>query len=189
MDYYELLGVARGASADDIKKAFRRKAHKLHPDKGGDAEEFKKVNEAYRVLSDPELKARYDQFGSAEPQFGGYGGYQGGGFDFNQAGFGGFGDIFGDLFGAALANIQAEVQISIPQAVLGDKIDLRVGSEKVQLDIPPGCQDGQQVVFRGKGKPYRNGRGDLTIILRVVVPRRLSRKEKDLYEELRNLQS
>ncbi|MEI8004207.1 MAG: DnaJ domain-containing protein, partial [Methanothrix sp.] len=171
-DYYQILGVGKTASEDEIKRAFRRKAHEHHPDKGGDAEQFKKVNEAYQVLSDPEKKARYDQFGEAGVNGngfpGGAGGFRGGDFGgFQDFGFsfggGGLGDIFSDMFGAAMANIQAEVQISVVQAVLGDKIELRVGSERVVMEIPAGTQDGQQIVFRGKGKAYRGGKGDLTI--------------------------
>lgn len=109
-DYYDLLGVSKSASADEIKTAFRKKAHEHHPDKGGDAEKFKELNEAYQVLGNPEKRQRYDQFGSAAFNggggngaggFGGFGGFQnGGGFgnmDFEDLGdiFGGFGDIFG----------------------------------------------------------------------------------------------
>jgi len=192
-DYYKILGVSKSASADEIKKAFRKKAHEHHPDKGGDTATFNKVNEAYQTLSDPQKRQQYDTYGAAGPT-GGFGGGQPGGFggfqqgDFGGFGFqGGFGDLFSDMFGAAMANVQAEVQISVPQAVLGDTVELRVGDEKLKLVIPPGTQDGESAAFRGKGKQYRGGRGDLTIILRVIIPRRLSRKEKELYEELRRV--
>ena len=106
-DYYEVLGVAKNASEEDLKKAYRKQAKKYHPDLNpGDKEaeaKFKEVNEAYEVLSDKEKRARYDQFGFAgvDPSYGaGAGGPGAGGF----GGFGGMGgvdlnDIFGDLFG------------------------------------------------------------------------------------------
>ena len=106
-DYYEVLGLKKGATEDEIKKAFRKMAMKYHPDKNpGDKtaeESFKEVNEAYSVLSDPDKKSKYDRFGHAgvdpnagfgEGGFGGFGGWASGG------GFGGFEDIFGDLFGS-----------------------------------------------------------------------------------------
>ena len=99
-DYYQILGVGKSANADEIKSAFRKLAHQHHPDKGGDAEKFKELNEAYQVLGDKEKRARYDQFGSADgPQgFGGFG--QGaGGFSFDPSMFEEFGDIFGGMFG------------------------------------------------------------------------------------------
>jgi curved DNA-binding protein len=193
-EYYDILGLKQSASADEIKRAFRKKAHEHHPDKGGDQEQFKKINEAYQTLSDDQKRRQYDALGGNPAGQGGFGGGGAGfdGFDFNFGGFGGqqggFGDFFSDMFGAALANIQAEVQISVAQAVLGDTIELRVGDERVKLEIPAGTQDGQQMVYRGKGKPYRNGKGDLTIILRVLIPRRISKQERELYEKLRGLQ-
>ena len=99
-DYYEVLGVERNASADEIKKAYRKKAIQYHPDKNpGDKEaeeKFKEAAEAYDVLSDPQKKARYDQFGHAGMQ--GQGGFSGGGFSMEDI-FSQFGDIFGSAFG------------------------------------------------------------------------------------------
>ncbi len=99
-DYYELLGLQKGASDDDIKKAFRKQALKYHPDRNPDnkeaEEKFKEINEAYQVLSDPQKKAQYDQFGTTDFNSGGGSG-DFGGFDFSD--FGGFGDIFGSFFG------------------------------------------------------------------------------------------
>lgn len=185
-DYYGILGVSKTASPEEIKKAFRKKAHELHPDKGGDAAAFKKVNEAYQALSDPQKRQQYDTYGTADPtqaagRGAGFGGFEGFGFG------GGLGDIFTDMFSAAMANVQAEVQITVPQAVLGDSLELRVGQEKIVLSIPPGTPDGQSFLFRGKGQSYGRGRGDLTLIVRVVIPRRLSRKERELYEQLKKL--
>ena len=103
-DYYEVLGLKKGASDDEIKKAFRKMAMKYHPDKNpGDKsaeEKFKEINEAYAVLSDPDKKDKYDRFGHAgvDPNAGFGGGGFGGGF----GGFGGFEDIF-DMFGGAFS--------------------------------------------------------------------------------------
>ncbi len=99
-DYYKILGIDKSASQDDVKRAFRKLAHEHHPDKGGDAEKFKEINEAYQALGDAEKRQRYDQFGSADgPQ--GFGGFGGGGFPggFDPSMFEEFGDIFGSMFG------------------------------------------------------------------------------------------
>ena len=132
-DYYEVLGVEKNADEAAIKKAYRVLAKKYHPDmnpgdKNAEAK-FKEASEAYAVLSDPEKRRQYDQFGHAA--FDGPGGGAGG-FDFNSADFGDiFGDIFGDFFGGGArsranhngpmkgANIRTSVRISFEEAVFG----------------------------------------------------------------------
>lgn len=135
-DYYEVLGVDKNADDAAIKKAYRALAKKYHPDMNpGDAEaekKFKEASEAYAILSDPEKKRQYDQYGHAafEGGAGGAGGF--GGFDFNSADFGDiFGDIFGDLFGGGRrggranngpmkgANLRTSVRITFEEAVFG----------------------------------------------------------------------
>jgi molecular chaperone DnaJ len=132
-DFYNVLGVEKGASKDEIKKAFHKLAHKLHPDKnGGDDTKFKEANEAYQTLMDDKKRATYDQFGSEGPQ-GGFGGQQGfGGFDFSgfqqQGGdFGDLGDIFSEFFGggrngsrpARGRDISTEMNISFIDSMFG----------------------------------------------------------------------
>jgi molecular chaperone DnaJ len=147
-DYYDVLGVSKGASADEIKKAFRRKAVELHPDKqGGDEAKFKEINEAYEVLKDSSKRQRYDQFGhagvggasgSGDP-FGGFGNQSGQNvnFDFGDLGLG---DIFGSFFGggqnggrqqrrARGNDIETRIEISFEEAVFGTEVDLRLNIE------------------------------------------------------------
>lgn len=195
-DYYDILGVSKTASVEEIKQAYRRMAQKHHPDKGGGKEaeaRFKEINEAYQVLGDAGKRASYDQFGSAEgPQFGGGTGGFGFGardFDFSQGfGFtGGIGDIFEGLFSQAMSQVQAEVEISIPQAVLGDTLHFQMDGKPIEFSIPPGTQDGSQFHLRGKGRSFRGGVGDLIIVTRVRVPKRLNREQRVLYEQLKGL--
>ena len=146
-DYYEVLGVSKTASADEIKKAFRKAAVKYHPDKdGGDEAKFKEVNEAYEVLKDQQKRQRYDQFGHA-----GVGGDSGGGgggnpfegfggqnvhFDFGD---GGLGDIFGQFFGGGQRaqgpkrgrDVETNITLTFEQAVFGveEKIELTMDDE------------------------------------------------------------
>ena len=100
-DYYEILGVAKNASEEEIKKSYRKLAMKYHPDRNPDSKEseekFKEAKEAYEMLTTPEKREAYDRYGHAgvDPNMGGGGGFSGGGANFADA----FGDIFGDIFG------------------------------------------------------------------------------------------
>lgn len=185
-DYYGILAVSKKASQDEIKRAFRKLAHEHHPDKGGGEQKFKEINEAYQVLSDPQKRAQYDQFGAAFDSrqgqgFSGFEGFGGFGFDFG----GGLGDIFEDFFGESLSQVQAQVEISLSQAVLGDKLRLQVGHETVTLDIPPGTLDATTFRFPGKGQAHRRGRGDLLLTVQVKLPRHLNREQRQLFEQLK----
>ncbi len=149
-NYYDILGVSKSASSDEIKKAYRKLAHKYHPDKGsGNEAKFKEVNEAYQVLSDTEKRGQYDQYGQtfdqAQRQGQGYGGFGGGnpfggGFDFS--GFGGegvefdIGDIFGDLFGGGRGrsnaarergiDLEMPLTVSFKEAVFGFEKEIKL---------------------------------------------------------------
>jgi len=144
-DYYEILGIGKDASADEIKKAFRKLAIKYHPDKeGGDEVKFKEANEAYEVLKDSQKRQRYDQFGHAGVGGGGGGnpfeGFGNGqGFEFNF-GDGGLGDIFGQFFGGGQQqsrgedrgrDVQTEINLTFEEAVFGVERDLNVTMEDV----------------------------------------------------------
>lgn len=150
-DYYEVLGVSKSASDDELKKAFRKAAVKHHPDKeGGDETKFKEVNEAYEVLKDKQKRQRYDQFGHAGVggasgggggnPYENFGGFNSQGFEFNF-GDGGLGDIFGQFFGGGQGqrgprrgrDVEAQVELSFEEAVFGVE-------EKITLDMEDECE-------------------------------------------------
>jgi len=173
-DYYQILGVDKKASNDDIKKAFRKLAHKYHPDKtGGDDKKFKEVNEAYTILSDDKKRAEYDAYGHTfngqGPQGGGFGGFNAGGFDFSgfQNGDVDFdlGDIFGDFFGNRRTqqvkrgrDISIDIELSFSESIFGTE-------RKVLLNKTSQCDhchgSGGEPGTEMKTCPTCNGQGSI----------------------------
>ncbi len=197
MDYYKILGINRNATAEEIKKAFRKLAVKYHPDKNpGDKkaeERFKEINEAYDVLSNDEKRKKYDEFGEnwkfadqakaqQKQQYGDFGGgewyYQGSGSGFG--GEEGFEDIFESLFsgggrsgrGRAARkgrDLQAEMSASLEESFSGGQREFEINGDKLRIKLKPGFADGQVLKIKGKGGTGTSGlRGDLYITLRIA---------------------
>jgi molecular chaperone DnaJ len=182
-DFYKVLGVSKTASADEIKKTYRKLARDLHPDQNkGDAkkeEKFKEVSEAYDILSDAKKRAEYDEarslFERGGMPRGGQGQYQG---DFGDI-FGGGNpqDIFANLFGGGRRgprkgqDLQTESTITFRESVYGTTLDLRLNvegrSQQITARVPAGVQDGAKIRVKGKGAPGEAGPGDLFIYLHV----------------------
>jgi len=192
-DYYEILGVQRNASSEDIKKAYRKLAREHHPDmvkesdKAAAEKRFKEINEAYQVLSDPQKRKMYDQFGQTGEGFAGAQGGQWGPFTytysssgdnpFSSSDFDPF-DIFEDFFGfrgfssrrpKRGKNLYYEMRIEFKDAVFGVEREINVESGKVKVKIPAGMRDGMEIKFSGKGMPGPDGApsGDLYITVRL----------------------
>lgn len=208
-DYYEILGVDRGAAPEEIKKAYRKLAVQYHPDKNpGDKvaeEKFKEASNAYSVLSDPEKRRVYDTRGHAGVHGMGFEGYQnmddifshinlddlfGRGF----GGFGGFGrfdDAFGDAFGQRRTrgptrgrDIRMNLNIPFADAVLGSKKDVNIEGKRIALTIPAGIQDGQTLRIRGHGETLGIGTsGDLLVTISVQSHPTLTREGADLFTD------
>ena len=177
-DYYEILGVSKSASADEIKKAYRRAAIESHPDRGGNEAKFKEVNEAYEVLKDPGKRQRYDQFGHA-----GVGGNPtGGGYDFGSAhnvnfDFGdlGLGDIFNSFFGGGPSaaktqpgrgrDVETRIEVDFNDAVFGTEVDLNLNLE----DVCPHCKGTtSEPGYQLKTCDTCNGSGQVVHVTRTV---------------------
>jgi len=183
---YETLEVSENATAEEIKKAYRKLARKYHPDVNKDPkaeEKFKEINAAYEVLSDASKKQQYDQHGDSmfggqnfsdfarsqgsgvdldeilRQMFGGAGGFGGG---FSRSGFSGFGFDEPDL------DISAQVTIPFSVAILGGKQHISLSNDSFDIKIPEGIEDGQKIRAKGKGKSYQGKRGDLILKINIA---------------------
>lgn len=195
---YDVLEVSPDASRDEIRRAFRKLARRYHPDRNPDDAEaerrFKEVNAAHEVLSDPEKRKLYDEFGQDALRAG---------FDADRArawrqagaghgpmgGFGGadfdMGDIFEELFGGSFRgaragrSIQSEITVDFHTAARGGERDLRFADGRsLTVRIPPGVRDGESLRLRGQGEPGPGGAGDLVLTVRVT-PHPVFRREGD----------
>ena len=177
MDYYSTLGLQRGASDEEIKKAYRKLAMKHHPDRGGDEKQFKEIAAAYEVLSNPEKKKIVDLGGdpNAQPGMGGF--QHNGPFEFHF-GTGDLNDIFqGFGFGGFAQrprqrnrNVSVNVEISLEEVLNGKEFNAEINipggkSKTVNIKIPPGVEHGKQIAYRGMGDDSISGlpAGDLIV--------------------------
>ena len=216
IDYYKILGVDKSASQDDIKKAFKKLARKHHPDlnpNDADAKRrFQEINEANEVLSDPEKRKKYDQYGehwqhadqfeAQQQQQRQYGGAGGGGYWSSAGGFSGddgeFSDFFESLFGSRGGrrggrsagfrgqDYNAQLQLSLRDAAQTHKQILTVNDKKIRITIPAGVEDGQTIKLGGQGAPGINGgpAGDLYITFVIPEDPVFKRLGNDLYEDV-----
>lgn len=212
IDYYKVLGVENNATSDEIKKAYRKLTKRYHPDLHPNdptaKERFQEINEANEVLSDPEKRRKYDEYGenwrhadeyeAQRRQYGNSnGGYDFGGFsgfgDFsgNAGNSSGFSDFFEQLFGTGGfrtrkrngKDIQATVTLSLRDAAVAHKQTFSIGGEEVRISLPAGIADGQKIRLKGRGAPSPSGggRGDLYITFRIEPDKEFTRKGDDLY--------
>ena len=177
MDYYSILGVSKNASEQDIRKAYKKQSMKHHPDRGGDEEQFKKINEAYQTLSNPRKRAEYD---NPQPQF-----------NFNSNHFHS-GNPFEDMFGGMHrrqrrnADVNIVVKLDLKDVLLGKQLTARyqVPSGKIKeanIDVPPGVDHNTGIRFRGLGDDILPGpAGDLIVRVKVYNTPGWQRSNYDL---------
>ncbi len=206
---YETLGVRPSATPEEIKKAYRKLARKYHPDicKDPECEEkFKEINAAYEILSDPQKRKQYDQYGDS--MFGGQnfhdfaqqnfqggvdledilrsifgGGFSGGAQSgFSRGGFGGFGGF--EDFAQPDLDMHAKITIPFRTAVLGGTHSLNINGETFDVRIPAGIKNGDTLRIRGKGKAYKGHRGDLLLKVEVAPDPEYERVGNDLYKRI-----
>ena len=181
INHYSTLGVSKTANTEDIKKAYRKLAGKHHPDKGGDTASFQKIEEAYRILSDPQQRQQYD---NPMPQGNPFQGFPGGGFQFNMNGFN-MDDVFGQMFRQQHHHPQQHTYrtsywISLEQAYNGGEEVLKLqtpsGLHMVKVNIPKGVPDGGQVRYE---KVVDSS--DLIVEYRIHPHLQYERRMNDLY--------
>ena len=200
---YETLGVSESASTDEIKKAYRKLARKYHPDINKEesaVDKFKEINAAYEVLSDPEKKQQYDQYG--DQMFGGQNFHdfargQGQGVDLDEilrqmfgggggaaGGFGGFGGQSGGFggFGGPDLDMQARIVVPFMVSITGGKHNVSANGQSFDIKIPAGIKSGETLRVRGKGKQYQGQAGDLLIKVEVAASNEYERKGDNLYK-------
>jgi DnaJ-class molecular chaperone len=181
-DYYAALGVPKTATADDIKRAFRKLASQHHPDKGGDTQKFQAIQQAYATLGDEQKRAEYD---NPRPQFSGFHGHPGG-VNINDI----FGQMFGQQFGQQhqhprRSHVRMTLWISLLDVATGGKRTVSLGTQSgvsaVEIEIPLGINDGDNVQYEGIGP----GGSDLVVQFKVSPDRKWQRDGLNLTQEVR----